>query len=338
VEPIVIPSPSGRSDAESRHRYGVYGIDIVSDRPLAMPAYSHDPLGRVECVRGAAAVFDAARQTTALERAPDAWHQYAALGDGSTYVRWQGVGEFLVAANGRRITSRPAADGSRESFQVYMLGQALSFALVKQRFEPLHATAIVVDGHAIAFLGGSAFGKSTLAACFLAGGHRLLTDDLLILRSCAEGIVAYPGPPRIKLFPQIARTFLSGAASGVAMNAGTEKRILALDETQACARPVRLAAIFSLAVPRESCRSNRPTIEPMSPREAFVELVGSSFNRRLAGAQRMARQFAAMAPIADAVPFKKLTYPRRIDLLTDVRAMVLADAHVASACGRTIRG
>ena len=186
----MIRSPSGRSDAESRHRYGVYGIDIVSDHPLTMPAYSHDPLGRVECVRGAPAIFEAVRQTTALEPAPDAWHQYAALEDGSTYVCWEGVGEFLVAANGRRITSRPAADASRESFQVYMLGQALSFALVKQRFEPLHATAIVVDDRAIAFLGGSAFGKSTLAASFLAAGHRLVTDDLLILRSCADGIVA----------------------------------------------------------------------------------------------------------------------------------------------------
>lgn len=324
MQPIVIQSPRSRSDAESRHRYGVYGIDIVSDHPLTMPRYSHDPLCRVDCVQGRPAIFDDALRTTAVDSTPDAWHQYAALADGSTYVRWQGVGEFLVAADGRRITSRPAAAASRESFQVYMLGQALSFALVKQRFEPLHATAIVVDGRAIAFLGGSAFGKSTLAACFLAAGHRLLTDDLLILRPSSDGIMAYPGPPRIKLFPQIARTFLNGAASGVAMNADTEKLILALDERHSCTGPVPLAAVYSLAVPRDSCRRDRPSIEAMSPRDAFVELVGSSFNRRIAGAQRMARQFDAMAPIADAVPVKKLVYPRRMDALADVRAAVVS--------------
>ena len=48
-----------------------------------------------------------------------------------------------------------------------MLGQALSFALVKQGFEPLHATVAVVDDEAVAFLGHNAFGKSTLtgASC-----------------------------------------------------------------------------------------------------------------------------------------------------------------------------
>ena len=85
-----------------------------------------------------------------------------------------------------------------------MLGQALSFALVRQGFEPLHATVVVVDDHAVAFLGGNAFGKSSLAACFLEAGYRLLTDDLLILRESSDRILAYPGPPRIKLFPKIA--------------------------------------------------------------------------------------------------------------------------------------
>jgi hypothetical protein len=317
--------PSARSDGDSRHRYAVYGIDIVSDRPLSMPRYSHDPLCRVECVHGRASAFEAALRTTTVDSALDAWHQYAALADGSTYVRWQGVGEFLVAADGRRITSRATADASRESFHVYMFGQALSFALVKQRLEPLHATAIVVDGRAIAFLGGSAFGKSTLAASFLAAGHRLLTDDLLILRSSSDGIVAYPGPPRIKLFPLMARTFLDGVAAGIAMNPETEKSIVPLDERRSCSTPVPLAAIYSLAAPRDSCRRNGATVEPLSPREAFVELVKSSFNRRLAGAQRMARQFDAMAQVADSVPVKKLVYPRQIDRLAEARAIVLAD-------------
>jgi hypothetical protein len=89
-----------------------------------------------------------------------------------------------------------------------MLGQALSFALVKQHLEPLHATVVEIEGEGVAFLGGSAFGKSTIAASFLSAGHRLLTDDLLVLQERAGTIWAYPGPPRIKVFPDVAGRFL----------------------------------------------------------------------------------------------------------------------------------
>src|SRR5262249_52789551 len=133
--------------------------------------------------------------------------------------------------------------------QVYLLGQAISFALVRQRIEPLHATTIVIEGRAVAFLGGSAFGKSTLAASFLVAGHRLLTDDLLVLKTSATEVLAYPGAPRIKLFPAIAKTVLDSGAD-VKMNADTGKLIIALKGDRACAMPVPLAAIYVLAAPR----------------------------------------------------------------------------------------
>src|SRR5439155_8977822 len=132
-----------------------------------------------------------------------------------------------VAADGGRITCRRLEESSLESFQVYMLGQALSFALVRQGFEPLHATVVVIDDQAVAFLGDNAFGKSSLAACFLEAGHRLLTDDLLILQDSPNGgILAYPGPPRLKLFPKMATRFLGQTVNRVHLNADTAKLIL----------------------------------------------------------------------------------------------------------------
>jgi hypothetical protein len=35
-----------------------------------------------------------------------------------------------------------------------------------------------------------------------------LTDDLLVLEESGDDLVAQPGPPRIKLFPAVARRFL----------------------------------------------------------------------------------------------------------------------------------
>jgi hypothetical protein len=310
---------------DTRYRYGVYGIAVVSDTRLALPDYAHCGLGEVECLSAPASVFLGAMRGVDFDPGSNSWYRYASLHDGSTYVRWDSVGEFIVAADGRRIACRRLEGSVDESFQVYMLGQALSFALVKQGFEPLHATVVVVDDQAVAFLGDHAFGKSSLAASFLENGHRLLTDDLLILQESSGGILAYPGPPRIKLFSRIAGRFLGQTSNRVPMNAETDKLIVPIDEHQRCARPAALKAIYSLAAPREACRSPRVSIESLTPREAFVELVKGTFNRRLVGPQRLARQFAEMSSLAGRVAVRKLTYPRTVDRLQEVQRLVIAD-------------
>jgi hypothetical protein len=317
-------------DNVNRYCYGVYGIRVVSDTALVLPVYVDAPcLGDVACVIGGPDVFAAALDGAAFRSPPESWYRYARLQDGATYVRWQGVGEFIVGRDGRRICCRPEEGASDESFQVYLLGQALSFALVKQGLEPLHATAVVVGGEAVAFMGSNAFGKSMLAACFLDAGYPLLTDDLLVLGNSADGMLAYPGPPRIKLFAKFAGRLMP-TASATPMHATTTKMIVPLDARQSCAQPVHIRAIYAVAAPRDSCRLDGAVIEPVSPRDRFVELVRGTFNRRLVDVDRLERQFAVMTSVADRVPLKRLRYPRTAGRLPDVRAAVLADLQLSA--------
>jgi hypothetical protein len=281
----------------------------------------------VEFQQAPASVFIAAMQGggTDSRSGSGSWFRYASLGDGSSYVRWETIGEFLVSADGARITYRRVEGAPIESFQVYMLGQALSFALVKQGLEPLHATAVLVDNSAVAFLGSNAFGKSTLAACFLEAGCRLLTDDLLVVEQTGGKLLAHPGPPRIKLFPKMADRFFRDTAARGKMNIDTNKLILPLDEQRSCSEPVGLRAIYSLAVPRDVCRSRDVSIETLPPRESFLELLRGTFNRRLVSPQRLESQFRFVSKLAGSLPVKKLSYPRSVDRLREVREMVLAD-------------
>jgi len=307
------------------HRYCVYGIVVVSDTALALPEYSDGGLGQVECRSAAAPVFLAAAQRARFDPASDSWYRYASLEDGSTYVRWDTVGEFLVAADGRCITSRRVDGASVESFHVYMLGQALSFALVKQGFEPLHATVVVVDDRAVALLGENGSGKSSLAASFVEAGWRLLTDDLLLVREHSGRLLAYPGPARIKLFPQIAGRFLGAVAERVPMNPDTQKLILPIGDDRSCTEPAPLDAIYSLAPPRDVGRNDPVSIDALSPRAAFVELVRSTFNRRLVDADRLTRQFETATNLTRLVSIKKIRYPRRLERLPEVRDLIVAD-------------
>jgi hypothetical protein len=321
---------TGLGALPAEYQYCVYGITVHSEIPLALPELREGGLAQVQIRTAPAALFEGAIQGVELQGDPDSWYQYAFLPDGSTYARWQGVGEFLVTADGTRIVCRPQQKSSAESFQVYMLGQALSFALVKQGFEPLHATVVVIEGKAVAFLGESGYGKSTMAASLLAAGYRLLTDDLLILRDTPEGLLAYPGPPRIKAFPKIARKFLGAQAARVRMNPDTRKLIIPLSPDHLCSVPVSLGAIYSIAPSAKTARAKRPRIESITLRDAFLELVSHTFNYRIVNPARLQRQFLAYADIVDSMPVRKLHYPRVLGKIEQVHEMILADLTSAS--------
>jgi hypothetical protein len=311
----------------SSFHHGVYGISLRSEFPLALPKHSGSSFAEIQLRRGTPKKFADAIAGTQLTARGD-WYQFAHLHDGSSYARWRGLGEFLVSADGERIFCARAPDAPMESFQVYLLGHALSFALVKAGFEPLHGTAIEHEGQAIAFLGESGFGKSTLAGSFIAAGCRLLTDDLLLLRPSVGTLIAYPGPPRIKLHPDSAGLHFGATGTGVPMNAETSKHVIPLGAAQRCRGPVPLRTIYVLASPDEMWRKRRVRFEPLVSRAAFFALVGNTFNRNIADSGRLKRQLTDTARVLRHVPVRKLYHPRSLARLPDIRAAILADSRV----------
>jgi hypothetical protein len=318
----------------SPYRYSVHGITLRSEMPLALPEGAAD-LAEIELRIAPSACFADAVRDAQFEEPPTAWYRHGRLPDRSAYIRWEGIGEFLVSADGSTIDCRRFDAASAESFEVYLLGQALSFALVKRGLEPLHAATIVINGEAAVFLGGSGFGKSSLAACFLDAGHRLLTDDLLVLHERSGRMFAYPGPPRIKLFPKLARRFLGGAARAARMNQETEKLVLPLDRQRSCLASVPVRAIYTLAPPRSSFRKQRIRFERLSPRAAFLEMTKHTFNYRVVDSDRLQRQFIEAARFVSIAPVKKIAYPRLLSLLPEVRDAILSD-HQRCAAGAVV--
>jgi hypothetical protein len=303
----------------------VYGVSIASEVPLPLPEVVvpiQPPLFKIEIralPRREETLVSSDLQAQCTASSAFAYGQFA---DGSNYVRWSNVGEARISKDGCSIICHPLDGGASESLHVYLLGQALSFALVKNGFEPLHATAVVVDNRAVVFLGNCGSGKSTLAGAFVRAGYRLLTDDLLLLQNTSRGFLAYPGAPCIKLFPEMARTFITDTGEAVTMNSNTEKLIIRLENSVACPQAIPLTAIYDL---RSKTTGDTVTIAALSKKEAFLCLLSSAFNYFIDDSSRLCRQFDFARSIVSATGVKALCYPRVVDHVSAVVRSILSD-------------
>lgn len=302
--------------------YHLYGARLDSAWPLPYSRARRPYVAEIALTAGREPHFGPARDEAIRQPQPWAPIVEGLLADGRTYLRWPDRFEFLISANGRQVAGRPLRGGTVEGFHSHLLGQALSFALIAQGLEPLHATVVAVDGGGVAFLGDSGLGKSSLAAAFLRGGHRLLTDDLLVVTGDRDSLRAHAGPPRLKLYPSSARRLMPGA-TGSRMMRTTPKLLFPLSAAQVAPGPLPLRAMYVLGPARRG--STRIGLRAMTQRQACLALIRNTFNTSVRSPQRLARQLALGAQLAAAVPVRTLTYPRSFALLPAVRDAVLAD-------------
>lgn len=304
--------------------YQVYGLRVKSVIPLPCPPISPG-LVEVEVVHGSPSLFSRVYQAISLQPDGTRWFQQARLPDGSRYLRWSGLFEFLIARDGRKIFCRSLDGTAPEAFQTYLLGQVLSFALLKLGVESLHSTAVIIDGGVVGFVGDCGYGKSSLGAAFLQADYPVLTDDLLVVKEEDQGYYAYPGLPRIKLFPKIAQSLLGERVRGTPMNNLTSKLIISLGRHQSHRASAPLTAIYVLMPPSAGAQCEKVTIRRLSQRRAFLELLKSTFNPVIIEAERLKRQFILATRLASKVPIKLLSYPRTLALLPSVRETILSD-------------
>ena len=319
VELPVVPSSGLTYD------YMLYGFRLRSRVKLTLDEAPFEGDADLELLPAEPDWFE----STISQVEPDCsdWIHIHELPGGWSYVRYDGMFDFLISASGDQIFYRMLAEVSTESFQTYALGRIFSFALVKKGYEPLHAATVVVNQRAVAFLGASHFGKSSLAACFVAAGYPLLTDDVLRLEEQGGRYIAFPGPPRLKLLPRVARLYLGDVSAGIPINHRDlhPKRVFPLAASQTCATPTRLGAIYVVTAPRKVYRKQRIAVSSLPAVEALVRVLTFTHNHDLTGRNRLARQFDAAQRLIEKIPVRSLSYPRILSSLSEVKAAILTD-------------
>lgn len=194
---------------------------------------------------------------------------------------------FVVAGNGQHIEQQA---GSNPLVVQDTSGAALILALALQGTFCLHASAVLVGGQVLAFVGESGRGKSTLAA-YLAGqlGWQLIGDDILPF---ADGLV-FPHFPQLKLPKQWAINLPFS---------------------------LPLGGVYLLA---ECPAGTPPTCELLSVAQAGRHLLRHTVASRLFGPSLLGQHFQFCLDWAAKIPVYRLTYPRQMSILPQLATLLV---------------
>ncbi len=317
-------------------RYQVSGVVLSSDAEL--PELSEAPEGggawrpSVEVLlKGAAA-----GATSSLS-----WFREATFPDGEVWLRcarapsgylleFPGLASFLVSADGRRIARcNGQPDLPAQTIRHLVIDQVLPHAINLFGRQSLHATAVLTAAGVCAFMGPAGAGKSTLAASFEQAGYRVFCDDCLSLDESAQ-LSVWPGYPGVRLWEDALRAVgrAPEASAPVAHYAPKYRSSGRLGQPSFPTDPAPLARLYRLE--REPAgnlkRPGAPVrIEPMNKRDAFMELVASSYVLDTTDAAALKANFETVKRVLAEVGVRRLRMPHGFEHLPAVRRAVLAD-------------
>jgi hypothetical protein len=240
---------------------------------------------------------------------------------GTVWLDYEQVCRMLVR-DGCEIVVEPAPDVDDRAIRLLVLGNGLGVILHQRGFLVLHGGAVAIDNSAVAFLGFSGAGKSTMAGALIDRGHALVADDVVAvdLTDTARPLVL-PAFPQIKLHPVAAEALHSDSPS-VPLHPDTPKlgRRVATDFSQA---PLPLGAVYML---EESSRLIEPEIERLKPAQAMFGLIRHSYAAGLLAARGPSRtHFEQCASLVRHIPISRLGRALRLPELAGVARLVEQD-------------
>jgi hypothetical protein len=104
-----------------------------------------------------------------------------------------GVGSAEIEPDAVRVLIEPPREDGW-LWNRWVLGQVLPFVAALHGRELLHAGGVVVGEEAVAILGPSGRGKSTLVGALVQAGASFMADDVIAIESRPPHVLAHPGP------------------------------------------------------------------------------------------------------------------------------------------------
>ena len=300
------------------YTYTAYGLGIHSTLPLPELKVSKteaDVVIRQEKLQ--------LQPSQTEETNPSCW----AIGK-DIYIFWQGLGKCLMR-NGEKIIIDPASEIEPRILRLFLLGGALPIVLSQRGLLVLHASAVEIDGQAVAFLGAKGSGKSTMAAILHRRGHNFITDDTLAVQiSQHQQPLVFPSFGRFKLWCDSVTALGQKPELLPTISSVVDKRHCSVTNN-IVEQPVPLGCIYVLG------QDPVLAIQPLSSSQGLLQLIRHTYNterfrKQVLQGTGIAQNFANCNKIVQQVPIRSLLRPSSLDLLSDIAQLVEKDGNYYS--------
>jgi hypothetical protein len=242
-------------------------------------------------------------------------------------VYWDGM-QFWLNREGTGVWGVWPDTSSLEDAATFLLGPILGFLLRLRGVTCLHASAVVFDGRAVAFVGDAGAGKSTTAAAFARRGHPVISDDVVAIVERGDAFHVLPAYPYLSLWPDSVAMLYGPEKKLPSFSANWDKRVLSLaeDNLRFEEKSVPLGAILILG---ERCSDPAaPYLETLTPRQCLVSLVANSYATGMLDQDMRAQEFALLGRLLASVPVRRVR-PHEDSTQIDRLCEVICDGYQA---------
>lgn len=235
-------------------------------------------------------------------------------------LAWAMVGAFRITSDD--LIEVDPNDGVADSLVALpLLGAVLATLLHRRGLMVFHASAVAVNGVAVALLGNKGAGKSTTAGALVAGGHSLIADDIVALDYSA-GPSVLPAFGQLKLWDDSGSRLREAGITRIGrLHDKVDKAHYALTD-RVSSEPVPLARLYVLG------RSPTPGVRGLPPSDALSLLLRHSYMARFGDAGfggAMASCFQRAGGFVKEGSVRLLEVPDSLDAIDQIPALVEAD-------------
>lgn len=225
-------------------------------------------------------------------------------------------------------TLKPISDDLLRSF---VQGALLAAVLRQRHLLVLHGSAVSDGERAVAFLGNSGWGKSTLAEYFCQRGYELITDDVMVVIPGTETEPARvpPGVKQVRLRPNSAARLVKNYEDLPLVTEISPKRLRVLKGEDV--RSIPLSKLYVLQ--RKTSDANR--ITPLDPHQVPLHFVAHTHSTNwITEPDYVSEHLRQCAQLAKYTPVGLLERILSLDALPDIFDLVEADIKALGSDGK----
>ena len=300
----------------TRNFYEIYGLAIASE--IALPE-----LTARELIPPRDPDVEILRRPVPPALIAAAGNRFLHAENGEILLSVPQVARYCITT-GSKVLVEPQRNVNSSLVRLFLLGSVIGLLCQQRGLLALHASAVEINGEAVAFVGEQGQGKSTLAAhCHAHGPARLVADDILVVSFDGDDRPeVHPGMPAVKLWRDALQA-LGREPDGLRADWVRAEKFIVPVVDQVAQAPARLNCIYVLD---DDPSAGDGRIETLSGANAAAALVANTYRvEYLDFAGDRLAHFTASTRLAERIPVLRLSRSRDLTRIPSTAAMILAD-------------